>query len=189
MLAGLSKAGNRQNAGFRERAGRQTEGLRPTRSPASVPRDFAFIRLHPLRPMAAGACRRHHLRYARLFVESDVFHAIAVVNAVNHGHEPFDIGLGTGRPARTAGIGASRPLPSVPTKGPLTEPAADARPRGWGLLFIPRWGHSAGRMPTVLPPPGQSEKMVECLGARQRCDVFFSVHRLHAAMAVSASSR
>jgi len=43
---------------------------------------------------------------------------------------------------------------------------------------MPRWGHSARRMPTVLPPPGQSEKMVECLGARQRCDVFFSVHRL-----------
>jgi hypothetical protein len=28
----------------------------------------------------------------RLFVEPDVFHAIAVANAVDHGEEPFDIG-------------------------------------------------------------------------------------------------
>jgi MFS superfamily sulfate permease-like transporter len=37
------------------------------------------------------------------------------------------------------GFGASRPLPSVPTKGPLTEPVAGARPRGWGPPF---WPHS-----------------------------------------------
>jgi hypothetical protein len=66
ILAGLSKAGNRRMPpGFCERAGPQTERLatNPIAS-LSAPRS-AFIRLHPLRPMAAGACRRHHLRYAK----------------------------------------------------------------------------------------------------------------------------
>src|SRR6516165_3711773 len=29
------------------------------------------------------------------------------------------------------------PVAECPDQGPLTEPAADARPRGWGLLFMP----------------------------------------------------
>ena len=33
-------------------------------------------------------------------------------------------------------------LAECPDQGPLTEPAADARPRGRGLLFLPRSRHS-----------------------------------------------
>ena len=66
--------------GFCERAGPQTERLatNPIAS-LSAPR-FAFIRLHPLRPMAAGAVDGIIFGMQRLFVEPDVSHAIAAVN-------------------------------------------------------------------------------------------------------------
>src|SRR6516225_8296264 len=33
------------------------------------------------------------------------------------------------------------PVAECPDQGPLTEPAADARPRGWGLIFLPHSSH------------------------------------------------
>src|SRR6516164_1574328 len=103
MLAGLSKAGNRRMPpGFCERAGPQTERLatNPIAS-LSAPR-FAVILLIPCGPWQPAPVGGTIFGMQRLFVEPDVFHAIAVVNAVDHGHEPFDIKLRAGRPTRTS---------------------------------------------------------------------------------------
>src|SRR5215469_15118142 len=48
--------------------------------------------------------------------------------------------------AKVAAYGASRPVVERPNQGPLTEPAADARPQGWGLLFMLR---VFGRLPVT----------------------------------------
>src|SRR5215472_8974172 len=51
--------------------------------------------------------------------------------------------------AKVAAYGASRPVAERPNQGPLTEPAADARPQGWGLLFLPHIGHSQRADPAI----------------------------------------
>src|ERR1700738_2340998 len=75
--------------------------------PASAPhasamlRSLAFICLHPLRRVGSPAPCRGLIFDARgLLVEPDVLHSVAVVDAVDHRHEPLDIGLRTGAAAR-----------------------------------------------------------------------------------------
>jgi len=101
MLAGLPKAGNRRMPPVSARGpARRRKGLRPTRSPASVPRDLpssAPIPCGPWQPAPVGGII---FGMQRLFVEPDVSHATGAVKAVDHGHEPFDIGLRAGRPTR-----------------------------------------------------------------------------------------
>src|SRR6516165_5387424 len=56
----------------------------------------------------SGASLGLSLAWPTLLVEPDVFHAIAIVDAVHHRHEPRDIGLRTGAAAR---IEDDRPRP------------------------------------------------------------------------------
>src|SRR6516162_5733795 len=44
------------------------------------------------------------------------------------------------RPLSSRGVKV-RSVAECPDQGPLTEPAADARPRGWGLIFLPHSSH------------------------------------------------
>ena len=91
-----------QNApGFCERAGPQTERLatNPIAS-LSAPR-FAFIRLHPAHGSRRLSAASSSVCKGYLSSQTSSI-AIAVVNAVDHGHEPFDIKLRAGRPTRTS---------------------------------------------------------------------------------------
>src|SRR5437870_2972007 len=111
MLAGLSPEGIlKMPPGFWAKA--EAPAHTAARSPpaAANVRRFAFICLHPsLRArLAAGAgCI---FAAAGLPVEPDVLHPIAVVDAVDHGHEPLDVGLPAGRAAR---VEDDRPSPGL----------------------------------------------------------------------------
>jgi hypothetical protein len=51
----------------------------------------------------------------------------------------------------TTGIGASRPLPRVPAKVPLTEPTAGAQPRPQERVLMPLYGGCTLSPDTNLP--------------------------------------
>ena len=60
------------------------------------------------------------------------FQRVHVLSGQSRSHRPAN-----GRYRRIS------PVAECPDQGPLTEPAADARPWGWGLLFLPQSGHCA----------------------------------------------
>ena len=129
--SGLSKAGNRRMPpGFCERAGPQTERLatNPIAS-LSAPR-FAVILLIPCGPWQPAPVGGTIFGMQRLFVEPDVFHAIAVVNAVDHGHEPRGL-LHTSPVFADTGRSAN-PLPARARSAKLASPsqAPSNRSRG-----------------------------------------------------------
>ena len=98
---------------------RRQKGLRPTRSPASVPRDLpssASIPRGPWQPAPVGGII---FGMQRLFVEPDVLHAIAVVNAVDHGQLLAFFAVGA-RPI--AGRSACQPPDCYPPGATCTQP-------------------------------------------------------------------
>src|SRR4029077_20664152 len=94
MLAGLVPNGTRKTPpDFSAWAGSHSN--RPANNPpAAKLQRSAFICLHPSRRGGSPALCRGLIFGARgLLVEPDVFHTVAVVDAVDHGHEPLDVGL------------------------------------------------------------------------------------------------
>jgi len=101
MLAGLSPEGIRRiPPGFWAKAEPLSHRLASNPPAAAKLRRFAFIRstLRGARGLRASGGLIFGTR--ELLVEPDVFHAVAVVDAVDHGHEPLDIGLHAGPAAR-----------------------------------------------------------------------------------------
>src|SRR5437660_12933074 len=87
MLAGLVPNGIRRTPpGFWAGASAAAIVAANTAAAASVARKLGFTFL----PLGCG----------RSLVEPDVFHPVTVVDAVDHRHEPFDVGLRAGPAAR-----------------------------------------------------------------------------------------
>src|SRR5215469_15862921 len=63
------------------------------------------------------------------------------------------------------------PVAECPDQGPLTEPAADARARGWGLLLLPHLRHSLeAQFPDESQAPARSRSRVLCAEDERRND-------------------
>ena len=53
--------------------------------------------------------------------------------------------------AANGSLRRTSPVAECPDQGPLTEPGADARARGWGLLFLPHSRPSRQRKQPAAP--------------------------------------
>src|SRR5580704_9057520 len=68
--------------------------------------------------------------------------------------------------------GRVRSVAECPDQGPLTEPAADAPPRGWGLFFMPQSGPSAAPLGLAQEGRNRSSDQASILaqtGREQSC--------------------